>query len=196
MAVGPDITGLLKAWKRGDPEALGVLAVALDHDLRAMARRLLADERRDARWRPTELIQELYLRLLDWHGIEWKNRAQFFAAASRMMRHALVDAARARRALKRGDGMEPVPLDEAELVVAGVPVDIIDVGDALEALAGVHPRASQVVEMRFFGGFSVEETAEALGVSERTVINDWNAARAWLYRALSAPLPVGSAHDA
>lgn len=150
-----------------------------------MARRILADERRDGRWRPTELVQESYLRLLDWRAVHWQNRAHFFATAARMMRRVLVDAARARRAAKRGDGVAAVPLDGIQVAGATPSVDVIALEDALEVLAGVHPRASQVVELRFFGGFSVEETAEALNVSVRTVINDWNTARAWLYRELS-----------
>jgi RNA polymerase sigma factor (TIGR02999 family) len=162
-----------------------VLATLVQHDLREMARRILADERRDGRWQPTELVQESYLRLLDWRAAHWQNRAHFFATAAGMMRRALVDAARVRRAIKRGAGAQSVPLDEVDEPEADARIDLVEIEEALEALATVNPRASQVVELRFFGGFTVEETAEALGVSVRTVINDWNAARAWLYRALS-----------
>jgi RNA polymerase sigma factor (TIGR02999 family) len=180
-----DLTGLLQAWSRGDREALAVVAVVVQRELREMARRLLANERRDGRWQPTELVQESYLRLLDWRGVHWQNRAQFFATAARMMRRALVDAARARRAIKRGEGLDAVPLDEVDPPLDPPRIDILALEQALEALAAVNLRASQIVELRFFGGFSVEETAEALNVSVRTVINDWNAARAWLHRALS-----------
>jgi len=148
-----------------------------------MARRLLAGERLAGDWQPTDLVHELYLRLLDWRVIRWQNRGHFFSTTARMMRRVLVDMARSRRAAKRGLGEEPVALD-SEIVVAPA-VDVIAVDEALEALSRVDPRPSQVVELRFFGGFTVEETAETLGVSARTVINDWNTARAWLYRELS-----------
>lgn len=189
MSNEPDLTGLLQAWNRGDREALAVLATLVQHDLREMARRILADERRDGRWRPTELVQESYLRLLDWRAVHWQNRAHFFATAAAMMRRALVDAARVRRAIKRGGGAEQVPLDEADEPPADARVELLEIEEALEALAAVNERASRVVELRFFGGFTVEETAEALGISVRTAINDWNAARAWLYRALSTTAP-------
>jgi RNA polymerase sigma factor (TIGR02999 family) len=179
------LTALLQAWSSGDREALAVLASVVQQDLRNIARRILADERRDGRWRPTELVHESYLRLLDWRAVHWQNRAHFFATAARMMRRVLVDAARARRAAKRGDGVDAVPVESLDLPAAGPPIDVVALEDALHRLADVNERASQVVELRFFGGFSVEETAEALGVSVRTVINDWNTARAWLYDALS-----------
>ena len=185
MTQEPDLTGLLQGWSRGDSDALAALAPLVQQELREMARRILADERRDGRWRPTELVQESYLRLLDWRAVHWQNRAHFFATAARMMRRVLVDAARARRAVKRGEGIDALPLDAVEVAAADRHVDVIALEDALEALAAVNPRASQVVELRFFGGFSVDETAEALDVSARTVINDWTAARAWLYRELS-----------
>ena len=181
-----DLTGLLQAWSEGDRDALAVLATVVHQDLRDLARRILADERRDGRWRPTELVNESYLRLLDWSGVQWQNRAHFFATAARMMRRVLVDAARARRAAKRGDGIDAMPLDEIEVAAPGPRVDVIALEDALDALAAVNPRAAQVVELRFFGGFSVEETAHALDMSVRTVINDWNTARAWLHRELAA----------
>jgi RNA polymerase sigma-70 factor, ECF subfamily len=185
MASEQDLTGLLQAWSQGDREALAVLATIVHQDLREIARRILADERRDGRWRPTELIQESYLRLLDWRAVQWQNRAHFFSTVAGMMRRVLVDAARARRSIKRGGGMAAVPLDGLDVAAPEPPVDVVAVERALDALAAVNPRASQVVELRFFGGFSVDETAQALGVSVRTVINDWNTARAWLYRELS-----------
>jgi RNA polymerase sigma factor (TIGR02999 family) len=181
----PDLTGLLQAWSKGDHAALAELAAVVQQQLREIARRILADERRDGRWGPTELVQESYLRLLDWRAVHWENRAHFFATAARMMRRILVDAARARRAVKRGHGLEPLPLDEVDVPSSSPGWDLLALDEALEALAAVAPRAAQVIELRFFGGFSVEETAGALGVSVRTVINDWNTARAWLYRALS-----------
>jgi RNA polymerase sigma factor (TIGR02999 family) len=181
----PDLTGLLQAWSDGDRDALAAVATVVHQELREIARRILANERRDGRWQPTELVQESYLRLLDWRAVQWQNRAHFFATVARMMRRVLVDSARARRAIKRGQGIYPVPLDGIDVAASAPNVDIIALEAALECLAAVNERASQVIELRFFGGFSVEETAEALGVSVRTVINDWNTARAWLYRELS-----------
>ena len=189
-----DLTGLLQAWSQGDGEALAVVATLVHQHLREMARRILADERREGRWQPTELIQESYLRLLDWRGVQWESRAHFFATVARMMRRTLVDAARARRALKRGEGIETLSLDELDIPATDPQIDVIALGDALDSLAAVNRRASQVVELRFFGGFTVEETAEALDVSVRTVINDWNTARAWLYRALSDGSPDSPDH--
>ena len=191
MANDPvDLTSLLQAWSRGDQDALAAVAMFVQQDLREMARRLLAGERRDGAWRPTELVHESYLRLLDWRAVHWQSRAQFFATAARMMRRVLVDAARTRQAAKRGDGVVPVPLDDIDVAAPETAVDIIAVEEALEALAAVNERASRVVELRFFGGFSVEETAEALDISVRTVINDWNVARAWLFRELTHRAPT------
>ena len=161
-----------------------------------MARRILATERRDGRWQPTELVQESYLRLLDWRNVRWQNRAHFFTTTARMMRRVLVDAARARRAVKRGEGIDAVPIDHVDVPVPAPSVDIIALEDALNRLAALNERAGQVVELRFFGGFTVEETAEALGISVRTVINDWNTARAWLRLELTAgPSPAGGSKD-
>jgi RNA polymerase sigma-70 factor, ECF subfamily len=181
-----DVTGLLQAWSRGDAEALEQLAPLVHLELRGVARRMLSHERQPNGWQPTDLVQESYVRLLDWRVVRWQNRAHFFATTARMMRRVLVDAARARRAVKRGGAVDVASL--ADLDVAGPEplVDVVSLEDALIALAAVDPRPSQVVELRFFGGFSVEETAEALGVSVRTVINDWNTARAWLRHELAA----------
>ena len=151
-----------------------------------MARRMLAGERAGHGWRPTELINESYIRLLGWRGVRWQNRAHFYAATARMMRRVLVDAARARHASKRGSGAVATSIDSAGLATDPPSVDLLALEQALTALAAVAERASQVVELRFFGGLSVEETAEALGVSVRTVINDWNTARVWLYQRLKA----------
>jgi RNA polymerase sigma-70 factor (ECF subfamily) len=185
-AVNPDadLTGLLQAWSRGDAQALGQLAPLVHRQLREMARRMLAEERGAVGWQPTDLVHEVYLRLLDWRLVHWQNRAHFFSTTARMMRRVLVDMARARRAAKRGLGMAAVPLG-AEPAAPLPRVDVVALDDALQALSALEPRPAQVVELRFFGGFTVEETAEALGVSARTVINDWNTARAWLYRELS-----------
>jgi RNA polymerase sigma factor (TIGR02999 family) len=181
-----DLTGLLQAWSRGDEKALERLAPLVHRELREMARRILAGERRDGRLQPTELVQESYLRLLEWQTVQWQNRAHFFATAARMMRRVLVDAARARQSAKRGGAAPVVQLEPDSVAAPSPPVDLVMLGEALDALAAIEPRASQVVEMRFFGGFTVEETAEALAISPRTVINDWNTARAWLFSRLSS----------
>jgi RNA polymerase sigma factor (TIGR02999 family) len=180
VAAVPELTGLLQAWSRGDREALATLAPLVQHELREMARRILAAERRDGRWQPTELVQESYLRLLDWRNVRWQNRAHFFTTTARMMRRVLVDAARARRAVKRGEGIDAVSIDHVDVPAPDRHVDVIALEEVLDRLAALNERAGQVVELRFFGGFTVEETAEALGISVRTVINDWNTARAWL----------------
>ncbi len=180
-----DVTALLQAWSGGDAAAVDELAPIVHRELREMARRLLSGERLAAGWQPTDLVQESYVRLLDWHAVHWQNRAHFFATAARMMRRVLVDAARARQAVKRGQGVEHMSLEVAEVPAPTPGVDVVALNDALAELAALDPRPSHVVELRFFGGFSVEETAETLGVSVRTVINDWNTARAWLHQALA-----------
>ena len=179
-----DLTSLLQAWSRGEDEALDALAPLVHRELREMARRLLLRERAEVGWQPTDLLQETYVRLLDWRIVRWQNRAHFFATTARMMRRVLVDAARARHAAKRNPEGPVVPLDDVEVAAPAIGLDFVALESALNALAVIDPRPSQVIELRFFGGFSVEETAEALGVSPRTVINDWNTARAWLRREL------------
>ena len=185
MKQDADLTGLLQAWSQGDADAMGQLAPLVHCELRDMARRMLAGERRAVDWQPTDLLHESYVRLLDWRVVRWQNRAHFFATTARMMRRVLVDAARARQSAKRDPGGDVVSLDRVEVAASEPQVDVVALEHALERLAAVDPRPSHVVELRFFGGFSVEETAEALGVSVRTVINDWNTARAWLHRELS-----------
>jgi RNA polymerase sigma-70 factor (ECF subfamily) len=184
-AVTADVTGLLQAWSGGDANAFDQLAPLVQRELREMARRLLAGERLAVGWQPTDLVQESYVRLLDWHAVRWQNRAHFFATTARMMRRVLVDAARARQAVKRGQGIENVSLEAVEVAAPTLGVDVVALNDAMAELAELDPRPSHVVELRFFGGCSVEETAETLGVSVRTVINDWNTARAWLHHALA-----------
>lgn len=181
---GADVTGLLQAWSRGDSDALEQLAPLVHRELREMARRLLSGERRANDWQPTDLVQESYVRLLDWHVVRWQNRAHFFSTTARMMRRVLVDSARARQAAKRRPESSSYRLDDADVAAPMPGLDVVALNDALAALSEIDPRPSQVVELRFFGGFSVEETAEALGVSVRTVINDWNTARAWLHHEL------------
>ena len=185
MPARADLTGLLQAWSRGDEQALDQLAPLVHRELREMARRILSGERRTGRLQPTELVHESYLRLLEWQTVQWQNRAHFFATTARMMRRVLVDAARARQSAKRGGAAHDARLDADSLAAPAPHVDVVALGEALDALSAIEPRASQVVEMRFFGGFTLEETAEALAVSPRTVTNDWNIARAWLFSRLS-----------
>jgi RNA polymerase sigma factor (TIGR02999 family) len=180
------LTGLLQAWNRGDADALEQLAPLIQAELRVLARRVLAGEQSGHAWQATELIHESYLRLIGWQkSVQWQNRAHFFATTATIMRRVLVDAARARKAAKRRAEAGPVSLEGLDPPAPQASVDVAAVGDALTVLATVAPRASQVVELRFFGGFSLEETAEALGVSVRTVNTDWNTARAWLSRELA-----------
>ena len=152
-----DVTGLLQAWSGGDAEALDQLAPLVQRELREMARRMLASERQAVGWQPTDLVQESYVRLLDWHAVHWQNRAHFFATTARMMRRVLVDSARARQAAKRGHGVEGVSLEAVEVAAPAPGLDIVALNDALVELATLDPRPSQVVELRFFGGFSVRK---------------------------------------
>jgi RNA polymerase sigma-70 factor (ECF subfamily) len=189
MTTTGDVTALLKAWSAGEADALGELAMLVHHELRRMARRLLAGERLGHDWQATELINESYLRLIGWRGVEWQNRTHFYATAAQMMRRVLVDAARTREAAKRGAGTQVVSIDGIQVPAPDADVDVIALEEALNELATIDPRPSQVVELRFFGGFTVEETADALQVSVRTVINDWNTARAWLRKRLTTGPP-------
>jgi RNA polymerase sigma factor (TIGR02999 family) len=178
-------TTLLLAWGRGDETALDQLIPLVHDELRQLARRHMAGERPGHTLQATALVNEAYLRLIEVNQVRWQNRAHFFAMASRVMRRILVDAARARGYQKRGGGAPTVSLDEA-LLVSGEPrQDLIALDDALNALAAFDLRKSQVVEMRFFGGLSVEETAEALHVSADTVMRDWRLAKVWLVRELN-----------
>jgi RNA polymerase sigma-70 factor, ECF subfamily len=152
-------------------------------ELRRLARRYMANERTAHTLQATALVNEAYMRLVDIHKVQWQNRAHFFAMSARLMRRILVDSARSRKYQKRGAGAQKVSLDE-RLMVAEPGRDLVALDDALEQLAKVDERKSKVVEMRFFGGLSVEETAEALGVSVDTVMRDWKLAKAWLLREL------------
>jgi RNA polymerase sigma factor (TIGR02999 family) len=159
----------------------------LVHDeLRRIARRHLRGERGEHTLQPSALVNEAYIRLLDVKRIQWQNRVHFFAMASRVMRRILVEAARRRKFQKRGGGAEMVSLDEAFVVTTDPGHDLVALDDALNTLTEMDPRKGQVVEMRFFGGLSAEETAEALHVSIGTVMRDWRLAKVWLLRELSA----------
>ena len=179
-----DVTGLLVAWGAGDESALDRLLPIVYGELRHVARRLMRGERGEHTLQTTALVNEAYLRLIDLSRVRWQDRAHFFAMSARLMRRILVDHARARRYAKRGGGRRPISLDEALVVAPERGTDLIAVDDALKALAVVDLRKSRVVEMRFFGGLTAEETATALGVSAVTVMRDWWLARTWLLREL------------
>jgi RNA polymerase sigma factor (TIGR02999 family) len=175
---------LLQAWGRGDTAALDQLLPLVHEELRRLARRQMRHERPGHTLQATALVNEAYLRLIDVKRIRWQNRAHFFAMAARVMRRILVDSARARGYQKRGGRTQKVSLDEALVVSREPGQDLVALDDALQALAAFDPRKSQVVEMRFFGGLSVEETAQALHVSADTVMRDWRLAKVWLLREL------------
>jgi len=182
---GHEITELLQAWRRGDEHALEKLTPQVYRELHRAAKTCMRAERDGHTLQPTALINELYLRLTDMQGVDWQNRAHFFALCARQMRRILTDQARARQSHKRGGGVQPISLDATPYVSVQAPPDVLAVDGALHALAKVDQRKSQVVELRFFGGLSVEETAEVLQVSPDTVVRDWKLAKAWLLRELS-----------
>jgi RNA polymerase sigma factor (TIGR02999 family) len=185
-SAGPDITALLVNWRAGDPDALTQLLPVISRELRAIARRHLAGERRDHSMEASSLLNEALLRLLSARPIDWQNRAHFFSVASQVMRHVLVDHARRKRRLKRGGPFGDAPIDAATALTSDQLEEVIAVDLALERLAQRDERKSKVFEMRFFGGLTVEETAAALRISENTVIRDWSFARAWLRRELGS----------
>jgi RNA polymerase sigma-70 factor (ECF subfamily) len=186
-AAPDDITGLLVAWGKGDGAALETLVPLVQQELRRVASRQMALERRDHLLQPTALVNEVYIRLVDWKNVEWQNRAHFFAVAAGMMRRILVNAAKERDRVKRGGGQAlRVSLDDVAEIPAGIDsCNLVALDDALRTLEALNPRESRVVELRFFGGLSLEETAEVLHVSVGTVRRDWTLARAWLFRELS-----------
>lgn len=177
-------TALLLAWNRGEPHALDALLPLVNQELRRLAGHHMKRERPDHTLQATALVNEVFLRLIDVEQVQWQNRAHFFAMAARLMRRVLVDAARARGAGKRGAGVTMVSLNEGLTVTPETGHNMVALDDALTALAEIDPRKSQVVEMRFFGGLSLEETAEALQVSRETVKRDWKFAKLWLLREL------------
>ena len=177
-------TELLLAWNRGDARAFDQLVPLVHAELRRLARRYMARERPDHTLQASALVNEAYLRLIDLKQMQWQNRAHFFAMSARVMRRILVDFARAKRNAKRGGDAPKVTLDEALLPAKEASHDLVALDDALQALAAVHPRKSDVVELRYFGGLSLEEAAEALHVSIDTVKRDWRFAKLWLLREL------------
>jgi RNA polymerase sigma factor (TIGR02999 family) len=180
------ITGLLLAWGLGDQAAFNQLVPLVHAELHRIARRCMAGERAGHSLQATALVNEAYVRLIDAQRVRWQDRAHFLAMAARMMRRVLVDVARAKGYQKRGGGAVRVTFDELALAPAEPGHDLVALDDALQALARVDERKSRVIELRFFGGLSVEETAEVLDVSVDTVMRDWKLARAWLLRELTS----------
>jgi RNA polymerase sigma-70 factor, ECF subfamily len=184
MMAQPQVTRLLLAWNQGDDEAFNELLPIVYGELRRLARSYMARERRGHTLQPTALINEVYLRLVDVRKVQWQNRAQFVGVCARLMRRILVDAARSRGSNKRGGQAQQIPFDERLAPQGGRPDELLALDEALNRLAETGPRRSQVVELRMFGGLTVEESAEALHVSAETVMRDWRFAKAWLSREL------------
>jgi RNA polymerase sigma factor (TIGR02999 family) len=180
-----DVTGLLHAWRDGDVEARDRLLSVVYQELRRRAAAHLRHERAAQTLQPTALVHEVYLLLVRQDRTNWQNRGQFFGVAAQMMRRLLVDRARARKAIKRSGHWARVTLDDA-IAAGSADVDVLDLDRALEELTALDPRKSQVAELRFFGGLSLEECGHALGISVATVEREWQAARAWLYARLTA----------
>jgi RNA polymerase sigma factor (TIGR02999 family) len=180
------VTELLAAWGDGDQAALDELMPLVYEELRRLAHKCMRRERPDHTMQTSGLVNEAYLRLVDQKNIRWQDRAHFFGIAARLMRQVLVDYARKRRYAKRGADARRVSLDEAMIVSEGRAADVVALDDALKSLAEIDPRQSQIVELRFFGGLSIEETAEVLAVSPGTVMRDWTLAKAWLHRAITS----------
>jgi RNA polymerase sigma factor (TIGR02999 family) len=179
------VTQLLRAWSEGDEAALERLAPLVENELHRLAHKYMRREGPGKTLQTTALVNEVYLRLIDIQEVSWQNRAHFFAVSAKMMRRILTDFARSQQYLKRGGGVVQVSWDEALEVSQQPDADIVALDDALNELALLDPRKAQVVELRFFGGLSIEEIAEVLKVAQRTVMRDWKFAKAWLLRALS-----------
>jgi RNA polymerase sigma factor (TIGR02999 family) len=180
----PDVTKLLVAWGKGDRQAFNALMPEVQKELHRLAAHYMAAERPGHDLQATALINEAYLRLVDWKNIQWADRAHFFGMAANMMRRVLVDCARSRDRVKRGGEAIQVSFVEAANVPAPEAADVLALDEILKELEEIDPRKSRIIEMRFFGGLSMEETAEALNVSIATVRRDWSLARAWLFREL------------
>jgi len=185
------VTRLLLAWSHGEESALEELTPVVHKELRRLAHRYMGAERPAHTLQTTALVNEVYVRLIDGGRVRWQDRAHFFAVSARLMRRILVDWARSREAKKRGGQPQQVTLDEALLVTRAPGEDLIALDEALQKLSEVDPRKSQVVEMRFFGGLSVKETAEVLKVSPDTVLRDWRLAKLWLLKELNGERSQG-----
>jgi RNA polymerase sigma factor (TIGR02999 family) len=185
MAESLEVTGLLKAWSAGDQAALGRLTDLVYEELHRIARRYRRDERHEFTLQTTALVHEAYLRLVDVKTVDWQHRAQFFAISAQIIRNILVDAARARGALKRGGGAIQIDVEDAPVLSSEPDGFILALNDALIAFAEAAPRQAKVVELRYFGGLSEEETASVMKISARTVRRDWQFAKAWLQHELT-----------
>lgn len=185
MSSDHEVTQLLKAWTTGDEKALETLTPLVYAQLHRAAQHYMAGERPGHALQTTGLVNEVYLKLVDCRQMNWQDRAHFFAVSAQLMRRILIDFARSRGYQKRGGGAFHMSLDDAPSVCQEPDRQLVAVDDALKALAAIDPRKSKVVELRFFGGLSVEETAEVLKVSTETVLRDWRLAKAWLLRELS-----------
>jgi RNA polymerase sigma-70 factor, ECF subfamily len=181
----PQISQLLAAWGDGDQEALGELTPLVYEELRRLAHHYMSRERPGHTFQTTALVHEAYLRLVDQKETHWQNRAHFFGIAAQLMRRILVDHARSHARAKRGGGAHNEPLNEAAVLSPERGADVVALDDALKRLAEIDPRKCRVVELRYFGGLTVEETAEVLKVSPITVKRDWSVAKAWLHREIS-----------
>jgi RNA polymerase sigma factor (TIGR02999 family) len=186
-----DVSKLLRAWSGGEQSALEKLTPVVYNELHRLASRYMRRERPGHSLQTTALVNEAYMRLVDYKRMQWQNRAHFFAVSAQLMRRILVERAR-RHNLKRGGGKPHVSLEEAAAVSGGRATDLVALDDAMNELARRDPRKVQVVEMRFFGGLSVEETAEVLKISPVTVMRDWSTAKAWLYRELASGTANGA----
>ncbi len=178
------VTELLGRWRKGDGAALGELMPLVYNELRRLAHRQMRRERPGHTLQTTDLANEAYLRLVGSHQVDWQDRVHFFAVAAQIMRHLLVDRARARRYVKRGGGARQVTLDETAIISQRRGTEMLALDEALTRLAALDERKSKIVELRYFGGLSAEEVAEVLGVSTITVKREWLKAKAWLYREL------------
>lgn len=179
-----ELTGLLQAWSKGDKQALEELAPRVQRELHRIADRYLARERPNHPLQATALINEAYIRLINWKDARWENRAHFFGVSASLMRRILVDFARARGQVKHGKGSAETTFDEAFVLQPERSSDLVILDEALTRLAAMDPRKGRLVELRFFGGLSVQETALVMEISERTVLREWNLAKAWLYREI------------
>ena len=189
-----EFTRLLRAWGSGDQQALEALTVKVYDELHRMARHYMQNEQNAVTLQPTALVHEVYLKLVDVEEVNWQDRAHFFAVSAKMMRRILVDQARARRSVKRGGGAPLVDLDKAlEMSIGHRDREVIAIDEALDALAELDSRKGRVVELRFFGGLSADETAAALNISPRCVARDWKLAKAWLSRELTREATTGPA---
>lgn len=190
-----DVTQLLKQWSGGNRAALDTLAPIVYNELRRLAASHLRRERQDHTLQATAVVHEAYLKLIDQRNVQWQNRAHFFGIAAQMIRRLLVDHARTAKAAKRGGGVAALALDEALGVAEKRDMEIEALDDALEALAEVDPQQARIVELRFFTGLSIEETAEVLGISASTVKREWVVAKAWLFRQLSRTAGPAAVED-